>query len=260
MLKLSQAASNIGLGSLAKEIADNYAKANAGRAVATNSSPDLESRLVVSEQHFTQAKALWVSSGIKEQEAIRAQLAQVLEESKFSYERELIYALMDQKSKKTPQALSHAIRAGLSMPSGVGPDAASDLRVQAWTAELQAQAGDSKVALEMYKNLEKHIRLQNSSKIQPSGVKTDEVASSLGIPPMPTLDVILLAQGGLLEKQGRWGEAASTYARAVDKKSEATRHFTSTRAPFRRPEPRRTRLGRERCWKVCRKVIRGSQP
>ena len=157
---------------------------------------------------------------MKQEDAIRAQLSQVLEESKFSYERELIYAMMEQKSKKPAQALSHAIRAGLLVPGPFDTKADSlpgsaDLRVQAWTADLQSQSGDPKVALEMYKNLEKHIRLQISSKTE---VRVDDVAASLGVPPMPALDGVLLAEGDLLEKQGRWGEAAATYSRAVDDK------------------------------------------
>lgn len=213
LLKLSQAASDLGLGDLAKQIADFYAKSNTGRAVAETTSPDVESRLTASEQHFTQAKALWVASGMKEEKAIRAHLAQVLEESHFSYERELILGLMDQKSKKESSALAHAIQAQMLMPAPEARDASGDLRVNAWIAELQAHAGDTKVALEMYRNLEKHVRLQAKTT-----QKTDVIAANLGVPPMPPLDVVILAQGGLLEKHGLWGEAAAIYGSAVEEK------------------------------------------
>jgi tetratricopeptide (TPR) repeat protein len=225
LLKLSQAASDLGLGSLAKEIADIYAKDNSTRKVAEVGGEDLESGLQSSEQHFTQGKALWVASGLKEEVAIRGHMAQVREESPFSYQRELILGLMEQKAKKEGAALSHAIRAQMLKPQQAEAKAGEkesrdlrpdDLRVNAWIADLQAQEGGAsglQVALEMDKNLEKHIRL-----IGKTPVKTDEIAAALGVPPMPPLDLVILSQGQILEKQGRWGDAASTYARAVEDK------------------------------------------
>jgi tetratricopeptide (TPR) repeat protein len=213
LLKLSQAASDLGLGNLAKEIADVYAKANAansGRAVAQSVTPDLEVLLATSEQHFTEAKAVWVASGMKEEAQVRAHLADVHEESPFSYESELILGLMDQKKGKLTAALSHAIRAQLLKPETAKN---ADQRVVAWIADLQAQAGDPSVALAMENNLEKHLRLKPVTPMT-----NDSIAASLGIPAMPPLDVVLLAEGQLLEKQGHWGEAAATYARAVDEK------------------------------------------
>ena len=104
LLKLSEAASDLGLGSLAKEIADRYTHLNSepspSRRVAEASAPDVQTILQSSEQHFTQAKALWVSNGMTSEGAVREQLAFVKEESHFSYQRELILALIDQKNGK----------------------------------------------------------------------------------------------------------------------------------------------------------------
>ena len=44
----------------------------------------------------------------------------------------------------------------------------------------------------------------------------DEEAAALGVTPVPGLDRIMITEGELLEAQGRWGEAAGTYARAMD--------------------------------------------
>jgi tetratricopeptide (TPR) repeat protein len=214
LLKLSEAASDLGLGSLAKEIADRYTKMNPARTVAEASTPDLQTVLQTSEQHFTQAKALWVSSGMKSEGTVREQLAQVKEESHFSYQRELILALMDQKSAKFPSALAHAVRAQLLKPA----DHSGDLRVQAWIAEIQSETGDKGAALEGYRNLEKHIRLQKDLlKTNPKAtIGIDEEAAALGVTPVPGLDRVMISQGELLEAQGHWGEAAATYARAME--------------------------------------------
>ena len=70
-LKLSQAASDLGMGSLAKELADAYSKANSGRDVAAaGNAGDLDVQLQRTlRTHFSHAKALWVSSGVKEEHA-----------------------------------------------------------------------------------------------------------------------------------------------------------------------------------------------
>jgi tetratricopeptide (TPR) repeat protein len=216
LLKLSEAASDLGLGSLAKEITDRYSKMSAkGREVASVSG-DMAERLQTSEQHFTQGKALWVSQGMKAEVEVRKQLEQVQAESPFSYQRELILALMDQQSGKLPSALAHAVRAQLLNPSKEGVET-KDLRVQAWIADLQFQAGDKGVAYEMYRNLENHLRLQQelAKKKAAPVVAIDSESLTLGIPPMPALDNVVIAEGQILESQGRWGEATTTYARAM---------------------------------------------
>jgi tetratricopeptide (TPR) repeat protein len=228
LLKLSEAASDLGLGSLAKQISDHYAQMNKKREVASTDGVrlggDLEERLQSSEQHFAQAKALWTASGMQAEASVREHLGKVQEESPFSYEREVILALMDQKHAKNEAALSHAVKAQLLKPNTESVQG-KDLRVQAWIADLQAQVGDKGVAFEMYRNLEKHLRLEKSSTAQGKSVAgavpavpvtIDEEASSLGIPPMPSLDVVMISEGHILEAQGRWGEAAATYARAME--------------------------------------------
>src|SRR6185437_2553773 len=156
-----------------------YTKMNPSRGVAEASSPDLETVLQSSEQHFTQAKALWVANGMSSEGSVRDQLAFVKEESHFSYQRELILALMDQKGGKYSSALAHAVRAQLLKPA----DTSGDLRVQAWIAEIQAQNGDKDAALESYRNLEKHVRLQQDlMKTNPKAKPGfDDEAAALGV-------------------------------------------------------------------------------
>jgi tetratricopeptide (TPR) repeat protein len=216
LLKLSEAASDLGLGSLAKEITDHYSKMNAkGREVASVDG-DFNEHQQSSEQHFTQGKALWVSQGVKAEAEVRKQLEQVQAESPFSYQRELILALMDQKGGKLQSALAHAVRAQLLNPSKEGVET-KDLRVQAWIADLQFQAGDKGVAYEMYRNLENHLRLQQElTKKKGASVSVIDTESlTIGIPPMPSLDNVVIAEGQILESQARWGEAAATYSRAI---------------------------------------------
>ena len=110
--------------------------------------------------------------------------------------------------------MAHAVRAQLLKPA----DHNGDLRVQAWIAEIQAQAGERSAALESYRNIEKHVRLQKDLlKTNPkAAVGFDEEAAALGVTPIPGLDRIMITEGELLEAQGHWGEAAATYARAMD--------------------------------------------
>jgi tetratricopeptide (TPR) repeat protein len=226
LLKLSEAASDLGLGSLAKEITDHYAQMNSktnakGRDVASVGGGDLGEHLQSSEQHFTQGKAMWVSQGMKAEALVRKQLEQVQAESPFSYQKELILGLMDQQGGKLASALAHAVRAQLLNPTSEGVET-KDLRVQSWIADLQFQAGDKGVAYEMYRNLENHLRLEKELAKKAVGKNTapaiDSESLTLGIPPMPSLDNLVIAEGQILESQGRWGEAATTYTRAIGDK------------------------------------------
>jgi hypothetical protein len=87
-----------------------------------------------------------------------------------------------------------------------------DERLMAWGARLEAQAGDPRVALEMYRNLENHEALTAKKKTP----EQSKVAETLGVPQAPSRAELLLAEAGLLEKLDRWADAARTYERAMD--------------------------------------------
>jgi predicted negative regulator of RcsB-dependent stress response len=222
LLKLSQAACDLGLGSLGKELAETYEesvypkKSPAQRVIASNSnsdaeeSSDLTTQLRESEKNFSQGKSIWLANrgkDPKESQKIRELLSNVKEESHFMYEKELILGLLDESEKKLSSALVHASRAQLFH---------SNLRMVYWVASLQAKTGDSKIALKLYRELENSILFKQKENKNISE-KEDVVENLLGVPRLPSLDALILAQAEIFEKDGKWGESASTYARAVEK-------------------------------------------
>ena len=214
LLKLSQAASDIGLGDSAMRLSEVYKKFNANRSLANGgtSDADVDAQLKISEQNFTEAKALWVSQGMKAQDRIRELLDKVKEESRFSYERELIWGLLDEKAGNLNLALHHAVKAQVLTPQEKGK--LRDMRVDAWVASLQAKVGDPDVALSLYSNLESHLKL--TKKMAGQNELPSKSAQIMGVPIIPTLEQVLISEAQILEKLGRWGEVASIYSRALD--------------------------------------------
>lgn len=222
LLRLSQAASDLGLGKLAQEIGTVYEKARKahegvtrelasadGSDDARSSDPDV--KLAAAERAFTEAKARWIAEGAKSSDAVRARLGQVAPESKFSFEREVILGLIDERAGSDVAALRHAAQAQLLFPPGLSD--ADRLRVDAWVAELQMRAGDAKAALAGYFAVEKAISAEGSA--GKAARASGGVTSLLGVAAVPARDALIRAQSEILEKQARWGEAAANYSRAV---------------------------------------------
>jgi tetratricopeptide (TPR) repeat protein len=234
LLGLSLAASGIGLGKKAEFFAEEYRRANVlWRAIAQESShsnhQSLDSRLRVSEQRFAEARALWISSdtskeseeGAKNADKIRNQLDQVVAESPYSFEKEVILGLLEEKHGKIKTARNHILKAQVLAPTGKTPEnEETSLQILAWLASVETKAGDSKAALGMYRDIEKRLVArendseEDADESQPRKVTT--VASFLGVAPVPNLEQILLSQGDLLESMKRWGETAIVYQKAVD--------------------------------------------
>jgi hypothetical protein len=221
LLKLSQAASDLNLGSMAESLAKAYDKAaGTGRSVAAESpsgkkaEPDFDQKLRDSEKYFTEAKALFTASGTKvsaeDAKTIREKLLKVIDESEFAYQREIIQASLDEKDSKFASALGHAIRAELFMPAKAKSSTDDAIRVSHWIATLQARAGSQSTALALYRNLEK------ARANEPKEGRKEGPAARLGVAPVPSIDQLIAAEGEILAKQGKWGEAAASYARGVD--------------------------------------------
>ncbi|MCM2277273.1 MAG: tetratricopeptide repeat protein [Oligoflexia bacterium] len=220
LLSLSRAAADLRMGKLAGELAAVYEKAAAqARGPASGAGApeaavlpeaaaldDTEKQMRDSEERFTQAKALWIARAPDSDSRIRALLQEVREESPFSYERELILGLMAEAKGRFEEARAHALRAQLLQPAQAKDGAQGGQRIRAWLAGLEAKAGDLKSALEMIRGLEERAGTDDSW----------SSAAALGVPPVPTREALVFAQAGILEKLGRWGEAASAYSRLVD--------------------------------------------
>jgi hypothetical protein len=242
LLKLSRAASDLGLGKLASNLSKAYREASGTstqmvRTIAAAPVPnakDSEARLVHAEQYFTEAKALWIASGMAEKDKIRERLDRIVEESPYSFEREIILGLMDEKEEAPASALKHAMRAQLLAPSEAALRkklGLQDGRLDYWVMKLQGKAGSKKIALEMSRSLlaklereanpKQEIREIASQAEAPSSAKS--VAEILGLPSIPESEEISFFQAEILQGQSRWIGAARIYQELVEKKRAGLR-------------------------------------
>ncbi|MGK5081681.1 tetratricopeptide repeat protein [Bdellovibrionota bacterium FG-1] len=222
LLKLSQAASDLGLGKVAQDLNNDYEKTHKmlvgkNRILASATKPeleDLEDHLQASERGYAEAKAIWIESGlanrvfssktmkIEEVETkIRRLLGQVAPESEYSDEREIILGLLDERAGHYQSALQHAAQAQVL--------GAKSPRVEAWVAALESKVGDINAALEAFRTLE--------ARLGEEGYQKKGISELLGVAPLPSRETVILSQCEILEKQGRWGEAAAEYSHAVEK-------------------------------------------
>ena len=222
LLKLAQVAASYGLGSMSEEIYSRYEKITSlnKKIELAPFTADRNLDFQVSERNFTEASALWTrsreNSGVNapkinstDAKKIRDLLQEVNDESKFAYPKEIILGLLDEEEKKFYSALEHAGHAQLLKPS---------LQVQGWIASLYEKTNNIPLALNIFSELEKKIALRAQLKRpNPAEVSQEEQERLLGIPLVPKPETLILEQGALLEKAGRWGEAAECYSRGVEK-------------------------------------------
>jgi len=237
LLKLSQAAADLELGLLAQDFLGTYEKSGEFKALEERPDPsklakmlsaterealDLEAELKLSEQHFTIAKAEWTANRAKNESKIREHLEFVKAESPFSFEKEIILGLLNEKTQDFESALEHASKAQLLKPSlsSAKASAASDLRLRSWVASLAERGGDLAGAYNLSRAVEADIAKQSS--FAPESPKGDVLSPSailgaLGLPVPPTQEQVVMKEAQLLEKLDRWSEAAATYLRATQK-------------------------------------------
>ena len=229
LLKLSQAAADLGLGTMAQQLIAMHEKAensenarNQGRRVASGSATSASDMLDEeheSEQEYSKAKALWVSAeGLGKKAEIRTLLNKISDRSRFGFEREVLLGVMDAQDGKFSSALNHVAKAQLLKPAQLNKN---DISLETWLASLEARVGDPRVAYEMYTNLERHLSTLNKG----YKFETDPSLSLLGVPAFITAGTTVeqvqqqtwQIQGELLEKMNRWGEAATVYSKLVEK-------------------------------------------
>jgi hypothetical protein len=177
-----------------------------GRApAAAADESDLEHRIRKAEVIYTDVLASWISqrsqSETAEEKKLRDSLALIPDESPHSDQREIILSLLEERQGKSATALQHAIRAqALS-----SEEHRRDPRLLHWIASLSTKAGDIRAANRLYSELQV-VKREKESRYE-----------SLGLPPVPELATLILAEGETLARRGKWGEAAAAYARAVEK-------------------------------------------
>jgi hypothetical protein len=120
----------------------------------------------------------------------------------------VLQALIDERQGRVSSALAHALRAHLTAPAARG--AGRDLALDAWLASLARKAGDPKVALELYAQLEAGLKGR-----KPAQAQAADQVTRLGVPSAPSVERVLLAAGEIHESMKDWGAAVATYERAV---------------------------------------------
>jgi tetratricopeptide (TPR) repeat protein len=193
---------------------------------------DTEVQIKQSEKNFTQARALWiqaqdlslnppVAQTLRQTihqsfQSIRDLLEGVSDESRFSYQKEIILGLMSEKEKDLGSAFVHIARAQLLR---VSP------RLTAWLASLEQRMGETQAALGLYQALVKDLSKS------PSSAYNEDLEDSLGVPTMPTLLALKTNQAKIYSSQGRWMDAAQIYSEMMDtgiSNSETTYQYAST--------------------------------
>lgn len=213
LLDLSQAASDLGLGTLAQEITrDHQSALSRRRGERQLASGELETRLKKSEKAYASARALWISDRDKSKKRIGDLLEEVADESPFSYGKEIILGLMSEAEGRKKDALSHAIRALLLTPSGSSDEKTV---IKSWVASLQVSVGETEPAVVAYRDLQKRTRTPASSN-SGGDAEAETRAVALGVPPVPELPRLIQAEAELLISQGKWGEAAAAYEKAIE--------------------------------------------
>ncbi|MFN7685949.1 MAG: hypothetical protein ACK5QT_11130 [Oligoflexia bacterium] len=202
LLKLSQAAIEIGMPGWSRELAATYQqRAGSDRVIAMAADSSVDRKLLDSEKAYTEARAIWVGavgdlsrSDEKLQAQVRELLSKVVEESPFSYEKELISALVESSAGKPALALTHLTKARALAPASER----NAPRVLFLAARLHADSGNSTAASEAFKTL-------RVSKKEEDPVRF----SSLGLPVVPDPATLLILESDQLTQLGRWGEIAA---------------------------------------------------
>lgn len=220
LLSLARAASDLGLGGKSEQLVAKYREAQAIEAEIDRkvASEDIEIRLKKSEEAYTSAKGIWISEGLAGEVKIKQALAQVIEESPYSYEKEVLLSIIADRSKQHVTALKHAKNAQSLLPSPNGgpgdPEVMVEaLRIRYWVARLESIAGDSALAQREFKAI---AQLATDEVRGGSGIRSDSTFL-IGLTRVPGFDQLTLSEGEILERRGKWGEAALAYSRAVEK-------------------------------------------
>src|SRR5262249_23599966 len=155
------------------------------------------------DRAFTAAKALWQEKGLSEEDKIREHLSAVIEESHFGFAKETILGLIDERKGQTASALDHALRAQILTPRPMADDS---VRIDHWIARLQILANQDTQALASLRTL--IARKKGEADAEPAA-SSSGLAGLLGVPPVPARLDLIMSEGELLSKMGRWGEAAA---------------------------------------------------
>ena len=201
LLKLSQAAVDLGMPQWGQQLAQDYQLTVAiERKLASAQDDEIDQKLAISERSFAEARALWIAGDSDSK--IVPLLKQVAEESPYSYEREILFSLVEHRAGRPASSLQHALKARML----AAPTERNQPRLLHWIARLNRESGNPKAATEAY------------AELRGSQDKDSGRLASLGVVPVPSKQSLMMIEVDLLTSLGRWGEAASLFS---DSKSES---------------------------------------
>ncbi len=196
LFKLSQSAIELGMAAWGQELAQSHlARAGGDRALAASSGASFDRRLLDSEKAFTEARARWIS-GVSDESAvaaIRSLLQRVVEESPFSYEKELLTAVIESRAARPALALTHLLKAQALAPAAER----NAPRILFLLATLHSSSGNSNAAIEAFRQLRK------------AETGDSERLAQLGLPVVPDAQTLLLKECEELSRLKRWGDIAT---------------------------------------------------
>lgn len=218
VLKLADSASDLELGAMSQKLIKLYQFASTNsklerKLASALPDDDLEKVIKRSEEQIASARSLWITHGVKEKKRIREILESVSDESPNSYQKEVILAQIFESEKDQQNALIHALRAQLLMND---KSVAAGSRLTYWLINLHNDVENYQSAINLFEDL--HSSLSETKKGEsPEEKELDHSLALLGLDPIPSQRSLTFLNASVLEKEKRWGDAASVYQKAVDR-------------------------------------------
>ena len=225
LLRLSQVAAELRLADLSSQLSESYQRAvNLREPASTNGEPreqDPEEALLgASVAAYTAAQAKWLS-GKFDPVALRATLARISPESSASYPKEVLLGLLEEREGHTGKALQAAKRARVLLPAA--HQATDQDRIDGWIATLQTRQAraESRDELLLAREILKRLRAERPAASGLSGENRQVAigpAEMLGVPDVPSEELLLLKEGELLVLLKSWTDATDVFGILVDRK------------------------------------------
>jgi tetratricopeptide (TPR) repeat protein len=247
LLRLSEAATELGMGKLASTLVDQYHRMDAqsqsgARAIASASeegktgvSLGLDEVLEKAEKAWLEARALWMTEQGRERGTLDAFLAMIPEQSPRSYGAHIMKAILREKSGTTQEALAELIQARLLLPPSEGVIPGEALRLEAWIARLQEKGGDQLAAIATWRNITLQLEEPEVRRLPAVAPQGAGVAASLGAGPIPALEDALRSEALILTRLEKWAEADEAWRKLISvvEKPAAESGESAVAGPYR---------------------------
>jgi|GEM_PF-765148 len=227
LLRLSEAATELGMGRLASTLVDQYHRldaqtqvagreiASAGGAGKSAQGLGLDEILEKADKAWLEARALWMTEQGREKGTLDAFLAMIPEQSPRAYGAHIMRAILREKSGTTQEALAELIQARLLLPPSEGALPGESLRIEAWIARLQEKSGDHLAAVATWRNIALQLEEGAPARLPAVAPAGTGVASSLGAGPVPAHEDALRNEALILTRLEKWAEADEAWRKLI---------------------------------------------